>query len=143
MRNFVKMSGNVATEDMFLSYWIGSLKGHFREGPLKQYFHVFMSLVDSLDCYSQFGSPRPVAVGSYHSVPFMSKCDRRVERKRAAVSVVMSRINQLVQEGFVEVYTDGSSKEVDVPGNSVRIGGWGWTGMRSREWSRRIPRGLP
>ena len=75
--------------------------------------------------------------------PFVLKRDRRLEHKRAAVSVVMLRIDQLVQEGFVVVYMDGSSKEVEVSGNTVPIGGWGWTDMRSREQSRRIPHDLP
>ena len=138
----MKMSGKVTTEGTFLSYWTCSLKWHSREGPLKQYSHMILSLVESLEYYPQFGSPRPVAVGSYHSVPFMSKRDRRLERKRAAVFVVMLCINQPVQGGFVVVYTDGSSKEVDLLCNCVRIGGWGWTDMVSREQSRRIPREL-
>ena len=140
MRNFVKTSGKMATEGMFLSVWTGSLKGHSREGPLKPYLHVFSSLVDFLEYYSLFGSPRAVAVGSYPSASFVSKCDRRLEHKRAAFSVVMLRIDQLVQEAFVVVYTDGSSKEVDVSGNTD---GWAWTKLRSREQSRRRPRDLP
>ena len=70
----------------------------------------------------------------------MSKHDHGLERERAVVSVIMLRIDQLVQKGFVVVYTDRSSKEVDVLDNFVRIGGWGWTDMRSREQSRRIHR---
>ena len=41
------------------------------------------------------------------------------------------------------VYTHGSSKEVEVSGVTVRIGGWGCTNMKSSEKSRRIPRDLP
>ena len=96
MRNYVKMSDKVATKDMFLSYRMGSVRLHCREGPLKQNSHVFLSLVHSLEYYFQFGSPIPVAMGSYHFVPFMSKCDQREERKRAGVAVVMLRIDQLL-----------------------------------------------
>ena len=37
---------------------------------------------------------------------------------------------------------DRSSKEVEA-GNTIRIGCWPWTDMRSREQSMRIPRDLP
>ena len=79
MRNYIGKSGKVATADLFLSHWTGSLKWHSREGPLQKYSHVFLSLVDSLEYYSQFGSPRPVAVGNYNSTPFLSKRDKRLD----------------------------------------------------------------
>ena len=143
MRNFLKMSGTVATKGMFLSYWTGLLKWHSREGPLKLSSLMFLSLVNSSEYFSPFCSPRPVSVRGYPSAPFLSKCDRRLQRQRGAISVVMLRIHQRVQEGFVVFYKDWSSKGVEVSGNTVRIGGWGWNDMRSREQSRRIPRDLP
>ena len=74
--------------------------------------------------------------------PPKSTAERRVERKKVAVSVVMLRILEYEAKGFHVMYRDGSSK-VSIDGSDKRIGDWGWTDLGNNESFSCIPVNTP
>ena len=99
------------------------------------FFRLGLGLLSSLEYCSHLGAPQLVAVGGPQSHLARSKQEKRQERKRAEVSVVMFRISELQNEGNWIVFTVGTSKVFEVSRRLVRVGGRGWTDLGSRERS--------